>query len=283
MSALEQIVLAFQGLAHALKLMLRPALWAPWLPVLALELGVIGGLWWFAHPALSWLVAPWLQRALGEEALHYPSLFRLMPGLCARANLLIGSLAGAVAMGASTALFGAWFHGRPLPPREGLRRGLRRAGALIVANLPATLLGLGFSLGLEFVLERRGGPAILVRALPLLTFSVSVALQAFFLWVNPLLMLGQRSLGDVWASLREAARIAPWTALTLSGLAALPRLPIQLATRAPGRIIDHATPESVGWLMVAQTLIVLVTAFALTGGSALAYQGWVGPTLDEVS
>src|SRR5262249_33737380 len=156
-NALEQMVLAFQALAHTLRLLFRRALWVPWLLVFGLEIATIAGLWWFAFPAWSWFVARAVHVLAGESALHYPNIFRLMPDLYAGADLVIRVVVGSVVAGASTALFGAWFSGRPIPAREGLRRALQRAGVLIVANLPLTLLLLGFSFGLDWWLQEREG------------------------------------------------------------------------------------------------------------------------------
>src|SRR5262245_66441256 len=129
---------------------MRRRLWTPWLAVLGLELLVIVGIWWFAHPAWSWLVAPAIHVLAGENALHYPNIFRLMPDLYARADLAISMVVGSVVAGASTVLFGAWFSGRPLPAGEGLRRALRRAVAPVLGKLPLALRMLGFSFGLDW-------------------------------------------------------------------------------------------------------------------------------------
>ncbi|HET9327227.1 MAG TPA: hypothetical protein VFQ05_10665 [Candidatus Eisenbacteria bacterium] len=281
MSALEQIVLAFQSLAHAIREIFRPSLWVPWLAVLAVQLLVIGSLWWFAHPAVSWLLAPVLERLAGESALRYPNIFQLMPELYARADVLIAILVGAIAGGASTTLFAAVFAGQPLLAGQGLRRALSRALPLVLANLPLSLLLLGFSFGLEWWLAERDGPALIARLAPILTIGLAVMLQALFLWVNPLLMLGRLSLIETLASLPRAASHGAWAALTMAAAASIPLLPVQMLAHGSNRIVSHGTPEMVGWLVVMQALIAIVTAFVLTGGSVLAYQSLVGPALEE--
>jgi hypothetical protein len=281
MSMLEQIVLAFRSLGYALRQIARPSLWVPWLPVLALQAAVLVGLWGFAHPAVSWLMAPLLVRIAGEPTLHYPDFFLRLPALYAKADVAITVLVGAVAAGASTALFGAWFAGQPLPASQGLRRALSRAGALVAANLPVSLLLLGFGALVERGLSSPDTPGIVVRLAPLFTIGLAVLLQAWFLWVNALIMLGRRSLLETFASLRDTAHHGIWTALTLALAATLPLLPTQLLVSAADRIVDHGTPETVGWLMAAQMLIALLGAFAVTGGTALAYQSIIGPALED--
>ena len=278
MNPLEQIVLGAQSLWQTARLLGRPSLWAPWSVLLGLELMIVLGLWWFAHPALSWLLAPLIRRLAGEDALHYPDLFRFLPGLYAKSSVPVLVIVGAIASGASTALFGAWFSGHPLRIREGLRRGLLRTVGLVLANLPFALLLVAFSFALERWLRTHER---FTRFAPILTFLVAAALQTFFVWVNPLLMLGRRRLVDALTSLPEAAAIGAWTAWTIAALAALPALPIQMMARNASRIVEHGTPERVGWLMVAQAVAVTVGAFLLTGASALAYQSLVGPVLEE--
>jgi hypothetical protein len=281
MNPLEQIVLAFESIAHAIREMFRPLLWMPWLVVLVLQLSVIVALWWFAHPAFSWVMAPVLTAIAGESALHYPTIFRLMPELYARVDVVIGILVGTVMAGMSTALFGARFSGRPLRAGEGVRSAWSRAGALILGNLPLSLLLIGFSRGLDWWLVEREGPALIARLAPILTVGVAVVLQALFVWVNPLLMIGRYSLFETLKSLPRAASHGAWTALTLAAAATMPLLPTQLLVGGSEQFARHGTPEMVGWLVILQAGIALVTGFVLTGGSVVAYQSLVGPELAE--
>ena len=280
MNPLEQVVLAFESLAHAIRQLFRPSLWAPWLLVLGAQLVVLVVLWWFAHPWLSWFAAPVLLRVSGERALHYPDIFGLLPVLYARADVVIGVLVGSVVAGASTALFAARFSGRPIPPSQGMRRALSRAVVLVLANLPLSLLLMGFSLGLDWWLVAREGPAMIARLAPVLTLGMAVVLQALFIWVNPLLMIGGRSLTETLKALPRAASHGGWTALTLAAAATIPLLPTQVLVRGAEQIVRFGTPEVVGWLVLIQALIALVTAFVLTGGSVIAYHSLVGPALE---
>jgi hypothetical protein len=283
LSPLEQVVLAGHCLGHAARLVRRPALWAPWMPVLALQLAAVGALWWFAHPAVSWLVAPAIQALAGEPALHYPEAFRFMPALYARADLAIAILVAAVATGASTAMFGAQFAGQPLSAGLGLGRGWSKAGVLVLANLPLTLLVVGFAYGLDAWLQSREGLGLVRRLAPWMTLATAVVLQAFFVWVNPLVMIGGRRLVDAWRELPEAAARGGWTGLALAAAAAAPLVPLQLLARGADKVVERGTPELVGWWLVAQVLVGLLAAFVLAGGSTLAYSSLVGPELEDES
>jgi hypothetical protein len=280
MSPLEQIVLAFQAMTHAARQLFRGSLWAPWLVLVALQGAVLIGFWWFAHPALSRFVAPLIRRLAGERALHYPDLFLSLPRLYARADVVIAAVTGTVVAGAATALFGAWFSGQPLRPSVGLKRAAVRAGALILGNLPLVLGVFAISFALERWAQAREGSGLLARLAPLLVFGAAVLLQAFFVWMNPLLMLGRYTLTEAFAALPDAASRGGWTALTLALASALPLLPLQLLARNPDRLVDRGVPELVGWLLAAQIAIAALAAFLRTGGGALAYQGLVGPALE---
>jgi hypothetical protein len=272
---LEQVVLAFQSLAHSAREGRQWRLWVPWLPVLALQLGALACLWWFAHPALSWFMAPWLEWVAGESVLHYPNVFRLLPALYGRADLVIVLLAGAVAVGASTVMFGTRFTGRELSARAGVRRALARGLVLVLANLPLNLLVLGLY-GLEGWLDADSRMQGASRpALALLILALAILLQAFFLFLNPLLMLGGRGLVASFQALPQAALRGRWAALTLAAVLWVPLLPIQLLAHAAPRIAERGTPELVGGLVVTQIVIALLVAFLLTGGSTLIYQSLV--------
>ena len=281
MNVLEQIVLGVQSLGHGVRMAFRPALWVPWLLLLTIQVAASVAISWFAHPSVSWFAAPLVQALAGEDALRYPNVFRLLPALFGRVDLLIVAVAGAITVGAATALFGARFEGRAMTVAEGLGRGGSRFGALVLANLPVSLLLLGFSLLMEGWLEDYEGPRMVRRLAPLLTLSLAVLLQGFFLWVNPLIVLGGRSLRGALAALPRAADRGAWTGFTLAIAATLPLLPIQLLTRTTDAIVDRGAPELVAWLMVAQTTLAVVCAFVFTASGTLAYQTLVGPALEE--
>src|SRR6185295_15862850 len=104
MNVLEQLVLAWHGLVFALRQLGRGTMWLPWLLLGVIQLSFLALVWWFAHPFVSWLMAPLLVRLAGESVLHYPRLFDAMPSLYARADVLLSAIFGTLAAGASTAL-----------------------------------------------------------------------------------------------------------------------------------------------------------------------------------
>ena len=284
MNPLEQMVLAWQCLVYTLRQTVRPALWVPWLFVGGLQAIVVGALWWFAHPALSWFMAPLLNLMIGEEALRYPNVFRVMPALYARADFVIGVILGSIIVGASTVLFSACFTGAEVRPSKGLGRAFRRAGPLILANLPVNLLIIGLSYGIELWLANRGSSGTVARMLRLMLVPAAIVIQAFFLYVNALLMLSGRSLLGTLAELPHIAARGMWAALLLALLALAPLLPIQLLAMSSNTLVERGAPELVGWLVLGQVLISLFMSFLLAGSSTLVYQSAaVRPAEDDES
>ncbi len=148
MNLFEQFALGLQSLWFTLRECGRARLWAPFLVPFLVQCAGIGLLAMTAHPLLSWLLAPIVVRLAGADALHYPGLFVHLPDLALTADLLVVSTLGALATGAATRLFASVFEGRTPSLREAWSETARRAWALVLAQLPVTLLlvGIGFAL-----------------------------------------------------------------------------------------------------------------------------------------
>ena len=136
MNPLEQLMLAWQALRHTLPQLWRPGLWLWVLPLALVQLTVVALLWHAAHPAVSWFMAPLLVRLTGDDTLHYPRIFELMPTLYQRADVGLGAVLGAIGIGAATPAFAARFRGEPLGGRRALGDAFRRAPALVLVQLP---------------------------------------------------------------------------------------------------------------------------------------------------
>jgi hypothetical protein len=281
MNVLEQLALAWQCLRYALGQLLSPALWAPWLAVGVVQSLVIVALWWFAHPWLSWLVAPLLAATAGPEVLRYPNLFRLLPALFSRADLVIGASLGALAAGASTALFADRAAGGEPQPGAAWRQAFARAVPLILVNLPLTLIALALSYGIEAWLLAGGSPAEVRRLAHWASLGAAFLCQAWFLYVNALVILGRRGWLAALAALPRTAARGLVAALFLSLVTLLPLVPMQWLASASSGLVDRGIPELVGWLVVVQVGVALVSSFLLTGGATLYFQSALAEPLDE--
>src|SRR4029077_13357755 len=126
MSIFEQVAFAVQALWRSVALAFRPAAWLPWLGIAALRVAVVALCWNFAHPAVSWFMAPLLARFAGPDALHYPGLFGALPAVFARTDVLIEVLVGPLAIGAALVVYADRFRGRAWVPGRALAEARRR-------------------------------------------------------------------------------------------------------------------------------------------------------------
>ena len=271
MSPLEQVALAWQAMLRTFAELGRPSTWAPWLVMGAVQVVLILLLWNFAHPALSAWMMPVVRALGGEEALHYPGLFRALPGMYATVDLVIGALVGSVMVGAGTLIFADRFLGRPASPGASLWEAGRRGLTLIVAQLPFHLLALAFGLGLGGWLESKNRSTMVAVIGTILTVAGSVVAQSLFFYVAALVMLEHRS---AWGALRQAPRTWSrgfWAATFLGVLLLLALVPFQILQGQAALIADRGRPELIAALALAQAVFTLLLWYLLSGSATLIY------------
>ncbi len=271
MSLFPQIILAWQGMRRTVRHLATAAVWVPWLIVGGLQLAVLVCLWGFAHPWISWFMAPLLQRVGGEAMLRYPNVFRVMPALYGRAALVIGVLVGAVMGGAAIWLFARRFLQRESRPGEGLRLAVRRAFSLIVANLPAAILTVLVLALSEWWVQEKSGPRILQTAARFGGLGLALVLQALFAYVSAVVVLEGKGVLEAWRRIGECAARGFWAALLLSVVLFLPHLPVDYLGRHAQTIAQRGVPELVGLLVAAEIALGVVTSLVFSGGIALVY------------
>ena len=273
MKMLEQLSLAAQALWLTLRELRSGRLWAPWLALGLLQCAVLLALLNFAHPLLAWALAPFVRAIGGEPALHYPDFYRVLPFLYSRADLVIGSIAGAVATGWSTRLFAARWRRETLAAGGAWAETAPRALTLVLAQLPFQLLVLLFTRLLDRALAGHGG--LVQRLGYFVTLGGVGGMQALFLYLPALVVLERRGLWRALAGLPRAWARGFWAALLLGVSALLPLLPLDGMGRGLGALVDRGAPELVGWVTAMQLLVGLTVSFLLAGSSTLVYLGAV--------
>jgi len=274
MNVLEQVALAGQALRLTLREARTGRLWTPWVTLGVLQLALLLALTVFAHPLLAWAVAPFVRALAGEPALHYPDFFRALPYLHGRVDLVVGMLPGALVTGWSTWLFAARWRRSVVAPGAGWAETAPRSLTLVLAQLPQQVLVL--LLGMAFERALVGQPDHLVRRLGYAAaLGGVVGLQALFLYVPPLVMLGRRGLWGTLAGLPRTWARGLWAALLLCAVAMLLLLPISELGRRSGLLVERGVPELVGWVVALQILAGLALSFLLAGSSTLVYLGVV--------
>lgn len=280
MSLLVQITHAWQALLHTVSYLRRGSLWVPLLLLGALQLAAVGLLWGFAHPAVSWFMAPLLARIAGAEVLRYPNVFRVMPGLYAQIGVLLGAVVGSIVIGAATVLFAAHARGRSARISEALGSAWRKGLTLIAVNLPFNVLVVALSYGLEWWISRRGSGVMVQRAAYVTVLAGSVVLQSMFFYVSAVVMLeGRGVVGTVAALTRSWAR-GFWAAMLVGVLLVIPLLPIHFLSGRSSMLVDRGSPELVGWMVLTQWALELVLWFLLAGTSTVLYLSLVAESAD---
>jgi hypothetical protein len=278
MNAIEQVTLALQALWRTPGRMVEGRLWFPWLALGVVQGAVLLGLAGFAHPWLAWALAPLVRAGAGAAALHYPDFFRALPALYARVDLVVAVLPGAVLAGWSVALFAARWRGTQPAPGAAWAEVAPRALTLVLAQLPFSLLALGWSSGMGRLLEGRAGMAL--RLGSLMGLAGVVALQALFLYLPAVVLLERRGLRGAFASLPRTWARGFWAGLVLGAVALLPLLPFDALGRRVGLLVDRGVPELAVGVTALQLLAALVISFLLAGSSTLVYLGSVAPPED---
>jgi hypothetical protein len=273
-NALEQVAFGWQCLLGAVRGCRASAIWAPWAGLFALHAAGVLTSWWGAHPLLSWFIAPMLRAVEGEGALRYPELFRRLPDLARDAGLVTGALVLPVLAGVSTRLFARRYRGEALAPRTAWGEGLARAGALLVAALPVTLVAIGLQGMLQALPQVRLSGVARALAHPaadaaLLFVRVACAYSA------ALVVLGGRSgprallaIPSTWAAGFVPAAVAILVLVPV-GLLASAGVSASLA------FVDRGAPEAVALAVLARAAVGAMLAMLASGAVTLAWLGAV--------
>jgi hypothetical protein len=267
----EQIAVGWQSLIRVIAAMRHAALWTPFAALALCELLVLLALVGFAHPLLSWFMAPLLRQAAGESALRYPDLFRSLPGLYAEADVFIGALVGAIVVGAATLMFADYFRGLKPSVSAGLSGAWRRSFALILASLPFNLVVFGLSHWSESWMATRGSGRLVQAIVYFLILGVSIVLQSLFFYVTSLIVLERKSVLGALAGLPDTWRRGFWSATFVGILLLTPLLPLHYLSDRADVIVDRGIPELTAWLVVAQGIVGLALWFMLAGSATLVY------------
>lgn len=282
MNPIEQIALGLQSLRFTLSEWNRARLWVPFLLPFAVQSALVAAFSFTAHPFLSWALAPLVARVAGAQALHYPELFRRLPELVLRADLLVTLTVGAVATGMGTRLFASAFSGRALEARAAFAETMHRLPALLLSQAPAPIL----LWLLSMVFERLGAvrlSSFTHALLPQVQLVAGVLVQAAFAYVAALVVLGRRSPLEAWRELPGTWGRGLAPAAVVLAAATLVLLPLQRLTAQTEPIVSRGVPE-----LVAVTTLVLFagTLFAswlVTGATTLVWMSALSGRREESS
>lgn len=269
MNVPEQIALAWHAFVRTLRLLPRVKLWLPWLILGASQVIVLALFALFAHPLVSPLMAPVVRALGGADALHYPDIFSHLPGLYARADMVLVAVLGAIVIGASTRGFAAAHTGDRVRGERAISSAFKRSVTLVGVLLPFNVLLALLGMGLGVMAAGQGG--LIARMAYVFGLGASLFIQAFFLYVTQLVMLERRGVRATYAAITRTWRHGFFAALVLGTLLLLPLLPLHFLSGQTARIVDRGSPDLIGVLVLAQIAVALIVGFLLNGSATLVY------------
>ncbi len=223
---------------------------------------VIAALAAFTEPWLAPVMVPVVRALGGEESLHYPLHFIRLPAIYQRIYLPLLASAG----------FALWTLAVWKLVDNHVSRARREPRPYRPHVLQAVVVGVVF-VGTTFAVAQALSslvgpktPAMVARALLLLTLGLTATLQTFLVCAPVVLRLRG---GTAWDALRAGARYARRNFLATALLVAtvlFVRLPLAfLLARAEG-LAARFSPESIVEFMAASVALEMATAFILFAG-----------------
>ena len=270
MNLIEQLTLGLQACRYTAREWFRLALWAPFALLFAAQLALLAILMLWAHPALSWALAPLVGRMAGPAALHYPEYFRHLPGLVWKLRGLADVLVGPLAFGLATRLFAWRWRGQPQLWTDAWRAVLPRWGALVGVSLPPFLVLTVLTYLGEHLVALRLSP-LGRAAMPGLLNVCGALIQVAWAYAVALIVLDRRGVMDAIRELPHTWVHGALPAVVVLALAALLQWPGGWLVERTGVVVDRGLPDLVALIVAARLVFALFGAFLVTGAVTLVW------------
>lgn len=256
MSPLEPFALGLAAVRRAFGEWRAPPGGRGWLLLAAVLAAGVGALAFSAHPALSWLMAPLLERSGLDGVLRYPGHFEHLPRLTRR-MIAVASIACAPVLASRTMMVAAarW-SGAPGPSAASL---LKLALPSLLVSLPMLAL-VGVLHAALSLLEGVRLSSLTRAALPLTASALTLMLHASWGWMLPRVVLGGQSVVAAWREWGRQFARGFLPALVPFGAAALMQLPAERLLDSAHSFVERGQPE-----MVVTCAILRVIAMAASG------------------
>ncbi len=261
LQSLSVVGWAWRGVAG---LVLRPAIWLPFLLVGCVQAAALLLVVSFHYPALLPIGLPLVKLLAGDVATHYPILYLALPTIYFRMNLAISVLIASIAGGAATLLFARAFG----LTREGGAWGVawRRALPLILTSLLVVALWFGISMLGTLVPQEAQQRSFAARwGVRGGTMLLSIVVQSFLVYTTAWIVLMGHKIGP---AIRDSWRVSTRTLLPTLLAVAVPSLLLFPFSYAAGRADFIATkfkPEVVGGLLGVTVAVEVLVTFLLVG------------------
>lgn len=246
-----------RGLDEARVMLRIPSALFPFVVVGALEAVVLFALVWFTVPPFSNLMVPVVEFIGGEEALHYPMHFILLPGIYGAVFLPMVALVGFALYGRAVFTMGDALH-RGSDRRRPFARHIPTfiiVGVVYVAvaaAVPAAVAWLGDIAGRTFA-----GPLEMAGLVAGACAQALLVYAPVCVWRD-----GAGPVGALRAGVREGiTRFYPTVLLVLT--VTLAHRPIEYMLSQPRNVVLKFQPELVFYLLAAGIILEVLTSFLL--------------------
>jgi len=251
-----------RGLDEARLMFRLPATLLPFVVAGALQALVLFALTYFTVEPFSQLMVPMVERIGGEQALHYPMHFILLPSMYGAAYLPLVAIIGFPLYGRAVFSMGTAL----TPKRKTHRPFARHIPSLIVIGILYVAVAAGVPAGFVWIGAIVGGPA--QGALAMAGLLASACAQALLVYAP--VCVWRSGLGPIaalGAAVREGRRrFLPTVLLVLTVV--LAHRPIEYMLSQPDRLVLKFRPELVFYLLAAGIVLEVVTSFILFAATA---------------
>jgi len=264
-----QLNLALGALLDALKAFFRPRLLLPLLVFAVAQTLVLLLLSNFhLKPLVGWM-SPLMIAIRGELAVHYPSLFLVLPSLFNIGNLVLATTLGAYIWGVAILTLVRYFEKKEDQP---WRHAARRYGQLFVGQLPLVIAALLIMFGVREILmdvELKGNA---LRALNWIIMpGINVLVESLFLVVPLAILLEDRPAFSASGRSVSFFRRNALAILLVVWIPSLFHLPFGLVYRRGQVLADRFAPETVAVVNEAQILLFIFTNFLVVAAGTLVF------------
>ena len=266
MKLVENLVYYIRSLEESVAMLRSPSILLPFVIFAALQSLVLIACAFFTIPPLSYVMVPVVELISGEQSLHFPSHFVLLPGLYHSIYLPLAVLVGFVLFGRAVFGMGDYYQkqGRSVPSSPPLTRS---APTMIVIGFLYVLFATAPVVLFEY-LSSRTAAGLARKALPFAGMVLSLTFQAFLVYSLLFLRTGARgAAGAIKKSIAFARSRFVLTFLLILTVYVVHR-PIDYILSRPDKVVLRFDPEMVFFLLLGGILLELCTNYLLFSSTA---------------
>ena len=266
MKLVETLVDYIRSLEESVAMLRSPGILLPFVVFAAVQSVVLIACAFFSVPPLSTVMVPVSGLIAGEQSLHFPMHFVLLPGLYHSIYLRLVVVLGFVLFGTAVFRMGDYYErpGRGAAPRPSLRRAVP---SMMLIGLVYVVLATAPVLVLEYFANRFGG-GLPSKALPALGVILSMCFQALLVYSLLFLRAGARgAFAAVGRSLSFARSRFLLTFLLVLTVYVVHR-PVDYVLSRPDKVVLRFDPEMVFFLLLGGIVLELVTSYLLFASTA---------------